>query len=64
MSNSIKKVLEEKGIKVSEGELGLLEHQWKAIQQLKKGIETLKLNDADIGITHHPGGVYRGKTVQ
>jgi hypothetical protein len=31
---------------------------------LKNGIETLKLNDADIGIIHHPGGVYRGKTVQ
>jgi hypothetical protein len=55
--SSIEKVLEEKGIKVSEGELELLEQQWKAIQQLKNGIETSKLNDADIGITHHPGGV-------
>jgi hypothetical protein len=64
MRSSIEKVLEEKGIKVSEGELELLEQQWKAIQQLKNGIETSKLNDADIGITHHLGGVYRGKTVQ
>ncbi|GAJ41270.1 hypothetical protein [Saccharococcus caldoxylosilyticus] len=64
MRESIKMVLQEKGIKVSEWELVLLEHQWKALQQLKKGIETLKLNDADIGITHHPGGVYRGKAVK
>lgn len=35
MRSSIEKVLEEKGIKVSEEELELLEQQWKAIQQLK-----------------------------
>jgi hypothetical protein len=64
MRESIKMVLQEKGMKVSEWELSMLEHQWKALQQLKKGIETLKLNDADIGITHHPGGVYCGKAVK
>lgn len=64
MKSSIEKILKEKGMKVSEWELSMLEHQWKALQQLKKGIETLKLNDADIGITHHPGGVYRGKAVK
>lgn len=36
MRESIKMVLREKGIKVSEWELVLLEHQWKALQQLKK----------------------------
>ncbi|SFA54406.1 hypothetical protein SAMN05192569_10518 [Parageobacillus thermantarcticus] len=64
MKSSIEKILKEKGMKASEWELSMLEHQWKAIQQLKKGIETLKLSDADIGITHHPGGVCRGETVK
>ncbi|KYD21273.1 hypothetical protein [Parageobacillus toebii] len=36
MRESIKMVLQEKGMKVSEWELSMLEHQWKAIQQLKK----------------------------
>ncbi|AEV18927.1 MULTISPECIES: hypothetical protein [Geobacillus] len=64
MSNSIEKKLREKGIKCSEQELMMLEHQWKAIQQLKQGVEKLGLNEADIGVVHQPGGVYRGKTAK
>ncbi|MED4971058.1 hypothetical protein [Parageobacillus toebii] len=59
MKTSIEKVLLEKGIKVSNDELSLLEHQWNAIQQLKKGFKEIKLDDSDICVTHNPGRVYR-----
>ncbi|QZT33068.1 hypothetical protein HUR95_12180 [Caldalkalibacillus thermarum TA2.A1] len=57
MEKNIEKVLSEKGIKVSKDELSLLEHQWNAIQQLKKGFKEIKLDDSDICVTHNPGSV-------
>jgi hypothetical protein len=54
----VEKILLEKGIKASKDELVLLEQQWYAIQQLKKGFTAVKLGDTDIGVTFKPGGVY------
>lgn len=56
MTLSIQEQLEDKGIPVKPEHLPLLQTRWDAIQELKKKIDSARLDDADISLRNIPGG--------
>ena len=56
MTLSVRKLLENKGIKVKENHLSVLEDRWKGMQALKGNLENAQIDDADIGLRNIPRG--------
>lgn len=56
MTLSVGQLLENKGVKVKEGHLEILEARWKGMQALRGDLEGVNIDDADIGIRNIPGG--------
>lgn len=56
MSFSVKDALAERGITPSPEHLQKLEAKWEEIQGLKKKLDVVPLDDADIAVRNIPGG--------
>lgn len=56
LQEDIRKMLEHKGIHVSEERLEPLVLQWRSFQQLKSKLKSANLSDNNIGLIHVPGG--------
>lgn len=56
MSFSVKDTLAERGIHPSPKHLEKLEAKWEEIQGLKKNLDAVALDDADIAVRNIPGG--------
>jgi hypothetical protein len=56
MSFSVKDALAARGIHPSAEHLEKLEAKWEEIQGLKKNLDTVALDDADIAVRNIPGG--------
>lgn len=56
MSFSVKDALAARGIRPSDEHLEKLEAKWEEIQGLKKNLDVVALDDADIAVRNIPGG--------
>ncbi|MDN7241641.1 hypothetical protein QWY14_07540 [Planococcus sp. N028] len=56
MDQDIHQVLEERGIRVPEQHMEMLEQQMQAVSQLRATVDSSALKDFDMGLTHVPGG--------
>lgn len=56
MSFSVKDTLAERGIHPTPENLEKLEAKWEEIQGLKKNLDAVALDDADIAVRNIPGG--------
>lgn len=56
MSFSVKDTLAERGIHPAPEHLEKLEAKWEEIQGLKKNLNVVALDDADIAVRNIPGG--------
>lgn len=60
MAVSVQEMLAAKGITPGPGHLEKLEAKWVEIQQLKEGLNTIDIDDADIALRNIPGGDHVG----
>ena len=56
MALTIKDILESKGIQAEPEHLVNLEQRWKEMQELRKSLEGVLIEDADIALRSIPGG--------
>lgn len=56
MAVSVSQLLADKHVHPSDEHLSKLESKWAEIQELKAGLDDLRLDDADIAVRNMPGG--------
>ncbi|PID20956.1 hypothetical protein CSV61_12070 [Sporosarcina sp. P3] len=57
MKIMIEEVLLERGIHVTQTELGIITVKWQDFKKIKNGFEKYNLKESDIALTHHVGSV-------
>ncbi|PIC70900.1 hypothetical protein CSV67_13910 [Sporosarcina sp. P2] len=60
MSLSVQQLLESKGIQAKPEHLEILESRWNGMKKLRGTLESVKIEDADIGLRNIPGGDHIG----
>lgn len=56
LSITVKQLLENKDIKPKEEYLDIIENRWKYLQVLRRNLEHINIDDADISLRNIPGG--------
>ncbi|HLR69121.1 hypothetical protein ACFQ1Y_05765 [Virgibacillus alimentarius] len=56
LSLTVRELLEDKGLKMQENHLRILKDRWEGLQVLKGDLDTIQVDDADIGLRNIPGG--------
>ncbi|WP_233189640.1 MULTISPECIES: hypothetical protein [unclassified Sporosarcina] len=60
LSLSVQQLLESKGIQAKPEHLEILESRWNGMKKLRGTLESVKIEDADIGLRNIPGGDHIG----